>query len=114
MQQSLVMITPKYRKRYVNPCNLISALTNSFRVFFSSKFVFFFFLKFIVFFHCSARDTMCALHKSDENIAFENGSIYFQDDIHQSQHKQGMNSFGPALAIMYYFSCVFKCISLGK
>nr|GLL27558.1 protein ABIL2-like [Ipomoea trifida] len=55
MQQSLFMITPKYRKRYVNP----------------------------------SRDTMCALRKSDENISFEKASIYFQDDIHQSQHKQG-------------------------
>nr|GMD01557.1 protein ABIL2-like isoform X1 [Ipomoea batatas] len=29
------------------------------------------------------------IEQSDENISFEKASIYFQDDIHQSQHKQG-------------------------
>lgn len=66
-----------------------------------------FFLKNVLFFFnppppSSARDTMCALRKSDENISFEKASIYFQDDIHQSQHKQGMNSYGPAFNIFMY------------
>nr|GMC97955.1 protein ABIL2-like isoform X1 [Ipomoea batatas] len=107
MQQSLFMITPKYRKRYVNPCNSISVLTNSFLNNFLIKILgIFFLIKCIVFFFIppprSARDTMCALRKSDENISFEKASIYFQDDIHQSQHKQGMNSYGPAFNIFMY------------